>query len=322
MFTLLLIDDRILPARKYGELIEKTLAIPAVEARLLIRKGRGIFLENIEEKAADTILHQLNADGIAAKRIAQDQIPDLPTPLRVSRIQRDDLSFEYRTMGSSDPSSIPWEGIGLVSCGLIARGNYRATHPELKLDGIPGFQKIESETDREIVRENLILKAQQAPARKPAVRRGRDRTVFETIEDSENDRIQVWLDLLTADFGTWLRLSMDNVSYGATKGSVQLGACWAFDAILKQLRKEAPHALTEMTLKLVSGLDITELVFSQIEDFNRYTTWEAYRKALQLEPELPWAKKDIRWPLPEEAEPPTEEDSSKSSPLPEPPSTS
>jgi hypothetical protein len=321
MFTILLINDGILPARKYGELIEKTLSVPTVEARVLIRKGRGIFLENIEEKAANTILEQLKADGIAAERIAHDQIPDLPAPLRVSRIQRDDLSFEYRTLGSSDFSSIPWEGIGLVSCGLVARGNYQATHPELKLDGIPGFQKIESETDREIVRENLILKAQQTPVWKPERKRGRDRTVFETIEDSENDRIQVWLDLLTADFGTWLRLSMDNVSYGAIKGSVQLGSCWAFDAILKQLRKEAPQALTEMTLKLVSGLDITELIFSQIEDFNRYTTWEAYRKALHLEPDLPWAKKDTRWPLPEEAEPPTEEDSSKSSPPPERPST-
>ena len=200
MFTLLLRDDGILPARKYGELIEKTLGIPAVEARLLVRNGRGIFLENIEQDAARTISDTLAQDGIESDLISVDQLPEIPAPLRVSRITKEELSFEYRAMGEEEPASIPWEGIGLVSCGLVARGSYQATHPELKLEGIPGFQKIENDTDREIVRENLILKAEQAPVRKPQKKRGRDRTVFETIEDSENDRIQVWVDILTADF--------------------------------------------------------------------------------------------------------------------------
>jgi hypothetical protein len=297
MFMILLRDDTVLPARDYGDLVQETLGIPGLEARLRIRKGRGIFLENLEEEAARTIARRLEGDGIPSDVIDEDRLPELPAPTRVSRIQRNDPTFEVRTM-DEETTSIPWEGIGLVSCGLVARGSYKETHPELRLEGIPGFDKIENEQDREIVRENLILKAESTPGPKRVIGRDRDRTVFEWIEDSEGDRIQVWLDLLTADFGTWLRISMDNVSYAATKGAVQLGACWAFDSVLTQLRKAVPEAFTEMTLKILSERDPTRLLFSQVEAFNRHTRWEAFRKALRLEPEPPLAESDPSWPGP------------------------
>lgn len=294
---ILLRDNTVLPARTYGDLVRETLGIPGLEARLRIRKGRGIFLEKLEEEAARTIARRLEKDGIPSDVIDEDRLPELPAPTRVSRIQRNDPTFEVRTMGE-ETTSIPWEGIGLVSCGLVARGSYKETHPELHLDGIPGLNKIEDDQEREIVRENLILKAESAPARKRVAGRERDRTVFEWIENSEGERIQVWLDILTADFGTWLRFSMDNVGYAATKGAVQLGACWAFDVFLKQLRNGAPEAFTEMTLKILSERDPSELLFSQVEAFNRHTRWEAFRKSLRLEPEPPLAESDPSWPGP------------------------
>src|SRR4029079_12059182 len=51
-FTILLEDDVPVDPRKYGALVAPALGLTQVEARMAVRKGRGIFLENLAEDDA------------------------------------------------------------------------------------------------------------------------------------------------------------------------------------------------------------------------------------------------------------------------------
>ena len=46
-FTILLEEDILVDPRKYGDLVAPALGLTKVEARMAVRKGRGIFLENL-----------------------------------------------------------------------------------------------------------------------------------------------------------------------------------------------------------------------------------------------------------------------------------
>lgn len=312
-FTLVLEEDVIVDARKFGPVVQPALGLTQVETRMAIRKGRGIFLENLEEGHALRIAAELEKDGVRARAVKSDEIPVLPPLRRAGNVQFGEDLLTYVAAGESGRESLPWDALLVVHCGAIAKPQYKELFHHVPFRMVPPLHKLEG-AEREIVRENLILKMSNAPE-PPERKKGADDTVFERLQSKYAGKVKVSVDLVTADLGTWLRVSLDDIGYLRRAETVKMGDAWGFQMFVRDLREKCPSAFTEMTLKLLEAADIREAVFPQIEEYNRYVAWVAIKRTL-------WPTAASSSPSPAPPEPPTDAGSSNASPAPEPPSTS
>lgn len=312
-FSLILEQDVPVDARKFGPVVQKALGVTAVEARMAVRKGRGIFLENLSEEHALHIAAELDKDGVRSHVVKSEEVPSLPPLKRAGHLEYGEDVLTYIPAGETSKESLPWDALLVVHCGIVARPQYKDLFHHVPFRMIPPLHKLEG-SERDVVRENLILKMSSAPP--PAVKKkGADESVFELAQAKFGGKVKVSADLVTADLGTWLRVSLDDIGYLRRADTVKMGDAWGFQMFVKDLRAKRAAAFTEMTLKLLETVDIREAVFPQIEEYNRYLAWIAILRTL-------WPTADSSSPSPGPPEPPTDAGSSSASPGPEAPSTS
>jgi hypothetical protein len=313
LFTLLLEEDVLVDPRKFGPIVAPALGLTLVEARMAVRKGRGIFLENLPLEHADRIAGALAAEGIRVRAVPKEGMPALSPCRRVTTFEHAGELLAYRA--EETLQALPWEAILVASCGVVAREEYRELFGHVPFGMIPPIHKLDG-SEREIVRENLILKMSgPAPDNRLAREKKRQESIFEAIQEKLGSKVRVYADLVTADLGTWLRVPLEEISYLRTPDGVRMGGAWGFQLLVNDLRQACGSALTEMTLKLLESTDIKEHVFPQVEEFTRYTTWVALKRTL-------WPSAASSSPSPEPPAPPTDAGSSSASPGPEAPSTS
>jgi hypothetical protein len=315
LFTILLEDDVAVDPRKYGPLAAAALGVTALEGKLLVRKGRGIFLENVPEEHATRIVAELEKDGVRARAVPRDGVPALPAPRRATALEHGEDLLTCAGLAPGEREAVPWDAILVASVGAVAREEYKDLFGHVPFHMIPPMHKLEG-GEREVVRENLILKMSAAPPDRDLARgRRRPDSIFEEIEQKYSGKVRVFADLVTADLGTWLRVPLEEIGYVYMAGGVRLGGAWGFQLLVNDLKEKAAGAFPEMTLKLLDAVDIKELVFPQIEEFTRYTAWAALKRTL-------WPNAGTSSPSPEPPESSTDAGSSSASPGPAPPSTS
>lgn len=299
---MILHDDVPVDPRAYGPLVAPMLGLTVLEARLAVRKGRGVLLEGLKEEDAKTLVARLEADGVRAAAV--DTLPPLPPPRKVLQLEHGN---ELLACGDE---SLPWEAVDVVSIGVVARPEHQDlfTHVEFRM--VPPMHKLEA-AERDLVRENLLLKMSTKP--KADVPKRKPDSVFEEIDRKWGGKVKVYLDLLTGDLGTWLRVPMDEIAYRYMNGSIRMGGAWGLQALVNDLVDKAFAAFTPMALRLLDVVDIKTLVFPQVEEFTRYTAWCALRRIV-------WPVSSSPSPAPPAS--PTDAGSSTSSPAPEPPSIS
>lgn len=307
--AILLEEDVPVDPRKYGSLVAPLLGLTKAEARMAVRKGRGIFLERLREEDARRLAEELQRDGIRARVIPQDRVNALPAPRKVVHLERGGEALTYRAGGIE--ILIPWDALLVASCGVIARPEVGDYFEQVRFKDMPPIHRMEG-PDREIVRENLILKMGSAPAPRGKPREG---SLLEEIDRDLSDKVRVSFDLVTGDLGTWIRIPMEEVAYVTAEGGVKMGGAWGFQLLAADLRAKCAPALTGITLKLLEGADIRSLVFPQIEEFTRHTAWTALKRHL-------WPDAGSSSPSPGPPGPPTDGGSSSASPGPGTPSTS
>ncbi len=283
MYLILLHEDVAADPRTHAPIVAKHLGITLLEARMAVRRGRGIFLDDLTEPAAREIAESLEKAGVRASVAAKAELPPLPSPRKVARLERGEERFPYRIAGTEETGLLAWHSLGVVSCGLVARP---ARSEKLPLGGMPAIHRVDRPEDRDVLRANLLLRLER---REPAPAK-RDVSTFERIETAREFR--VFLDLVTADLGAWLRVGMEEFGYVLTAGSVQMGGAWGLEALMKDLRLRAAPALTDLTLDILAAEDPAPYAFGQLEELNRYTLWTVLRRRLKLEPEIPWAERD------------------------------
>jgi hypothetical protein len=273
-FAIILEEDVPVDPRKYGGLVAPLLGVTKVEARMAVRKGRGIFLERLREEDARRLAEELSKDGIRARVVPQDRIPALPPPAKAVHLERGAETLAYRAGGAM--AALPWDALLVASCGIIARPEVGDYFEQVRFKDVPPIHQMEG-PDREIVRENLILKM-AAPPRPPG--KPRAGSLLEEIDRDLSDKVRVAFDLVTGDLGTWLRVPMEEMAYVTAEGGVKMGGAWGFQLLAADLRAKCAPALTEITLKLLDGTDIRDLVFPQAEEFTRHTAWTALKRHL------------------------------------------
>jgi hypothetical protein len=311
-FSILLEEDVPVDPRKYGAVVAPALGLTVLEAKIAVRKGRGIFLERIAEEHARSIAAELEKDGIRCRAIPSDEIPVLPLPRKALSLEHGEDFLTYTPVGAEAKEHLPWDAVAAASCGVVAQPEYRELFKNVPFEMMPPMHKLGG-GEREVVRENLILKMNAPP--RADLKRRRPESIFEETEQKWGAKVKVTLDLVTADLATWLRVPMDEVAYQYMAGGVRMGGAWGFHLLVHDLREKAAPALSGMTLKLLDATDIKELVFVQVEEFTRYTAWCALRRVL-------WPNADSSSPSPAPPASPTDAASSTSSPEAGPASTS
>jgi hypothetical protein len=313
-FTILLEDDLVVDPRKYGEVVAPALGVTKVEARMAVRKGRGIFLENLPEDHARRIVDELGKDGIKAHALPAAELPGLPAVRKVMQLEHGDELLTYVVPGTNAREAVLWEAVLVAHLGVVAKAEFKELFGHVPFKMIPAIHKMDG-LERELVRENLILKMEGKPADNRLKNEKRPDSIFEEVEQKYGTKVKVYADLITADLGLWLRVPLDEIAYVYMAGGVKMGGPWGFQMLVNDLRDRCAAAFTEMTLKLLEATDIREHVFPQIEEYNRYAQWVALKRVL-------WPSAATSSPSPEAPASPTEGGSLNASPAAEPPSTS
>jgi hypothetical protein len=305
-FTILLEDDVPVDPRKYGALVAPALGVTQIEARMAVRRGRGIFLENLAEEHARPLAAQLELDSIRTRLVAQEDLPELPKIRTVAQLTHGDDLLTYQPPGTGDHEAVPWEALLVAQLGIVARPEFKDLFGHVPFNMMPAIHKMEG-AERELIRENLILKMDQKPADHRLKSQRKPDSVFEEIDQTWGMKVKVYADLITADLGLWLRVPLDVIAYVYMEGGVKMGGPWGFQLLVNDLVERSRGALTEMALKLLQATDIREHVFPQVEEYNRLTQWVALKRAL-------WPSAASSSPSPEAPESPTDAGSSTALP--------
>jgi hypothetical protein len=315
LHTIVLAEDVAVDARRYGDLLAPLLGITKIEAKMLVRRGRGILLEDLDGPAAERVMRELESDGVRAWSVKNESLPPMPQPRRVNWGQRSPGALRFKWAGDELLLDLGWNQVGVASVGLVATAEWKDAYAGIRFDAVPGLHRFGGDDGaRELIRENLILRltapsGESAPA--PRTKKQTD-TVFERL--ATQDKVKVFVDVVDVDRALWLRFPMEELGYSCEEGGVRFGDAWGMNYLVADLVDRTPKAATEATLKLLGGADIKEVVFLRLEEFNRYTAWNAIRRSL--------ACADSSSPSPAPPAPSTDGASSSASPAPAPPSTS
>jgi hypothetical protein len=314
LYTIVLAEDVAVDARRYGDLVAPMLGVTKIEAKMMVRKARGIFLEDLAEPDAARVMEELGRDGHKAWCVRNEELPALPPPRRVNWAQRSAGALRFRWAGDDLTVDLGWSQVGVASVAAIAQPEWRDLWNDIRFDHLPPLHALGSDpAARDLVRENVILRMSSDRAR-PAAPKKEGPSVFETLSTQYAGKLKVFCDIVDAGRSIWLRLPMEELGYALDEGGARFGDPWGMEYAVKDLRDRAPQAMTELALKFLSGADIKELVLLRVEEFQRYTAWHAIKKALR--------GAAMSSPSPAPPAPSTDGGSSSASPGAEPSSTS
>ncbi|MBI4564062.1 MAG: hypothetical protein HY716_05135 [Planctomycetes bacterium] len=318
LYTLVFKEDVAVDPRTYGDLLAPILGVTKPEARMAVRRGRGIFVADIAEEAARALAARLEADGAPCWCVPNDALPVLPAPRRVTHLERSDSALRYRGAGAAEPLELAWTGIGVVSVGLVARPEFKDRYPGIRFEHLPALHKIDGDREaRDLLREKLILKigdTESAPADGTRARANRG-SFFEELQKKHVRQIKVYADVIAADRAAWLRIPMDEMAYVHETGGIRFGEAFGFHLLMRELEARCPEALTSLSRRCAAGASLPSLVSQTLEEFHRYTSWHVFRNHLRC------ALPDTSSPSPAPPDPLTGGEPSNVSPAPEPSST-
>jgi hypothetical protein len=286
--ALLLAEDVRLDPRELGEAFATALGVPAAEARMKVRRARGLILERAAPEQAERLRRSLEERGIASEAHPLERLPNLPPPMRVAYLERAGDLLAYRSADGVQEGAIAWSSIGTVVAAAIGREAYDQAIGAVRFSGVPNLRDIPDAAARELVRENLILavgNSQQAPP-PPAGALGNSRAdtrpLIDRIEEECGERVKVYVDILPDDASLWLRASMGESSYRLQEEGVRMGSALGMRRLLRDLQERAARArIAPMLRALLEPAPLADAIMADVEEMSSYTIWTAYRAWLQ-----------------------------------------
>jgi len=146
-------DPRIL-----ADVFAKELSITPLEAKIMLRKSRGIIARNVDKDFADQVVEILKQSSIEAEAVASENFPLLSEPKKITYAQRQEDMLVYKNQAGVS-EAISWQSIECVSVGLIPRTGYYDSIPET-LGFLPSFGEMDKQ-DAEILKDNIIKQRHQ-----------------------------------------------------------------------------------------------------------------------------------------------------------------
>lgn len=271
-YAVFLKSDIRFPPALVSSVFRKHLNIPEVEARTLIRRGRGTVVRSEKKEFADEVSKTLTDNQIEC-RIAElpEDVSDQPVKAPYVKLADGILTFRD---GNDAETSVVADAVGLVSVAFLGSPKLIASGQVSHLMAAPSVETLE-EADAEAVKANLKKKMKSRI--EIDERQVRMSNIYDYVNNNMKDKVKPYLDILTVDQSAWFRTNTREFQYSAGKGKI--GGGMGFRLLMQQIMQTAGMGiLPQPTLKLVQEFDINDSVVMSMEEMNNLTLWLAFNK--------------------------------------------
>lgn len=277
--AIILHNDVPIDVRAFAPLIAGFLGITVIEAKMRIRKGRGIFLQGLDRSVAGEISVALR-EGRVFNDVVEDGALSLLPPMRkLTFVSRDDSMLCYRKSAGSFTEALAWEEIAIVGAGIIPVGQYADLFASVKFEHLPSIRDIDDRESQTIVRERMIEKTKVERFKSIVVKNADN--VFDELDKKFGKKIKIFVDLVSRDFVEWLRIDMYELAYEVKQGTAKFGGSWGMKYIMEDIRAHvSKESMTQCLAQFIDGNDPNLLIFGDVEEFNRYLLWSLARRSL------------------------------------------
>ncbi len=248
------------------------LDLTVQDARLLIRKVRGICVEHQEDARAQAISQAFTRIGIENEVIPQAEIPKAPIVRRVFNGTVEASGLQVICHPLRPAEQIAWESVHYVSIGVIATPKYD------DLVASRGFGKM-SPLWSELPHRALPLSGDEEAAVKRRVQK-KPKLDKSDLRSLYRDHTEAYADIWTFGSPHRYRISRRDFNYsslGTRAGRLSLEN---FRVLVSELFARMPKTLfTKMSREYALGAELYEIIFDNIEEFDRYSRWFLHQAA-------------------------------------------
>ncbi len=255
--------------------LAESLGLNVFDARRISRYARGLFLEEIERSKAETACAALMSKGIDTLIVPVGEYRELPRPRRIVTAELSDAGFQFKTDFRKPLETIPWSKLSFVSAGIVATPQYRDLLSSKSFKLLPAIYKIEDQDAKQELREklaNLSLKKRKVAGGTSI--RYRNRLKEDDLEFLYKEQTLGYIDLITLDPWDRLRINRHEFRFDYLRERAGANSLENFRILAKDLTNWAKDTLiSNMTMALVDGIEVHELVFDNLGEFDKYNTW-------------------------------------------------
>jgi hypothetical protein len=278
LVCVLLEEDVLLDPRVVVAPVAEHLGCAPVEARMLLRRARGMVAERVARARGEALAAALAQAGIAARVVAHEALPDLREPVRIGFLTRMGDLLAARAGDGREVGMAAFEAIHAAHAGVVGTEVYARRVGAGRFHALPDLRRMDDAEARALVTENLLLQVRSGegkPTQDP---------VLDEVDRRYADSLHVYVDLLTVDAGWW-RMRMDRCSYQLREGAPRMGSSLGFRYLIEHLVAAVPQERrTPMLPLLLERTPLEQVTFFDVEEYTRYTLWFFYRRWLESPP--------------------------------------
>src|SRR5262245_20932147 len=282
LFTIVLKEDMSVDPRTYGPLLAPALGVTVLEARMAVRRGSGIFAENLPKDEARCLAQSLEEDGIQCWCGPSSSRPRLSAPRLATSVASTGEGRRCARSGQTEPVTLPWDRIGAVSIGPVLLPELQEEIAGIRRKDVAAVAKLERE-QRDLVRDRLlgVLNRIDLSHEENAPAASAHHYFFDQLRRKEAKQLKAFADVVSVDGAEWWRIPLEESNFrDGTEGGPE-AANYLAAPVLYARRKDA-H--TDRSRKLFQGGNVERLVFDTMEEFNRHTLWWTWRERLRADP--------------------------------------
>ncbi len=267
-------------ARPLAEALEQTLN----DVRLVVRRARGIFQENLDDDRARTVSGLLNKLGIETAVVPQSELAPPPRQRFIIGGQLDKDAFLAHTSHLRKADPIPWSRIHFVSIGIVATPQYEEFLTSSNFKELPPIWAIDDQEAKDDLRRKLASRAlrrdhgQAMDAKERA--RTRPKLEKKELDALYRDQTRGMIDLWSFEPLARWRIVRHEFCYDCLGSRARKTSMDNFRMLANELYSRLPHALpTRITKDFLSGAELHEIIFDDEREFERYTRWFVHQAA-------------------------------------------
>ncbi|MBI3268769.1 MAG: hypothetical protein HYZ53_07085 [Planctomycetes bacterium] len=277
-YAVLLRKDVKLEVPKVSGPLADCLQINIYDAKRLVRYARGIFLDSLEQARAEAVVAALAKLGVETLVADEAEFISFARPRRVVIADCSEAGFKVKSDFRREYELIPWERVEYACAGIIATDQYRNYLSSKSFKLLPAIHRIEDEDAKRELREKLAnqaMKKTKVPGGTEI--RQKNKMKEDDIETLKGDQTLGYLDLLIAPQREHLRISRHDFRFDYLGARARPRSFDNFKLLAQDIVSFSREALvSSITMALLDGLEVHELVFDTPKEFDRYNTWFAY----------------------------------------------
>lgn len=277
------------------------LGVTMVDARRMVRYGRGIFLENMDPAKADALLPILKNMGLDCISVPTASIlRPPPKPVRCVLADPTGVTFRYKISFQKDYEHIPWEAIRFVSVGIVATQQFRDAMASKFAGTLPVIYRVDDPEAKAELRDAIarkaarrhedaslaphagpvelkhdILERQQPTAELTDVqRKTREKLLRDELDTLYREQTDSILDLFTIGMSGRYRISRRDFRFDYLGPRQKTTSLENFKTLVEDLLERLPDVLIPpMTEKYRRMTDVRDIYFDTLDELDRYNVW-------------------------------------------------